>query len=301
MTYLPDGVDINKLLDDLRISSWTACDILLNYSQIIINEQYDSNFIKVKNNNEPVTLADLEVHNIFINSFQNKYSDIDWEILSEETINNESINQKKDNWVWILDPVDGTKDFIQGTNHFSVHFALIYKKKPLIGVVLIPSKNELWISNGENVWCENREGLIKNINLSNIKNLKDMTIVTSKNHRNESLKDLIQKINFKKSISMGSIGCKIASILRGEADLYLSLSLPGQSAPKDWDFAAPEVILRDAGGAITNIDNEDLSYLGVNFRQEGLIIASNNRNNHKNICLEIKKIIKENNLYELIN
>ena len=301
MTYLPDGVDINKLLDDLRISSWTACDILLNYSQIIINEQYDSNFIKVKNNNEPVTLADLEVHNIFINSFQNKYSDIDWEILSEETINNESINQKKDNWVWILDPVDGTKDFIQGTNHFSVHFALIYKKKPLIGVVLIPSKNELWISNGENVWCENREGLIKNINLSNIKNLKDMTIVTSKNHRNELLKDLIQKINFKKSISMGSIGCKIASILRGEADLYLSLSLPGQSAPKDWDFAAPEVILRDAGGAITNIDNEDLSYLGVNFRQEGLIIASNNRNNHENICLEIKKIIKENNLYELIN
>ena len=301
MTYLPDGVDINKLLDDLRISSWTACDILLNYSQIIINEQYNSNFIKVKNNNEPVTLADLEVHDIFINSFHNKYSDIDWEILSEETINNESINQKKDNWVWILDPVDGTKDFIQGTNHFSVHFALIYKKKPLIGVVLIPSKNELWISNGENVWCENREGLIKNINLSNIKNLKDMTIVTSKNHRNESLKDLIQKINFKKSISMGSIGCKIASILRGEADLYLSLSLPGQSAPKDWDFAAPEVILRDAGGAITNIDNEDLSYLGVNFRQEGLIIASNNRNNHKNICLEIKKIIKENNLYELIN
>ena len=301
MTYLPDGVDINKLLDDLRISSWTACDILLNYSQIIINEQYNSNFIKVKNNNEPVTLADLEVHNIFINSFQNKYSDIDWEILSEETINNESINQKKNNWVWILDPLDGTKDFIQGTNHFSVHFALIYKKKPLIGVVLIPSKNELWISNGENVWCENREGLIKNINLSNIKNLKDMTIVTSKNHRNELLKDLIQKINFKKSISMGSIGCKIASILRGEADLYLSLSLPGQSAPKDWDFAAPEVILRDAGGAITNIDNEDLSYLGVNFRQEGLIIASNNRNNHKNICLEIKKIIKENNLYELIN
>ena len=301
MTYLPDGVDINELLDDLRISSWTACDILLNYSQNIINEQYNSNFIKVKNNNEPVTLADLEVHNIFINSFQNKYSDIDWEILSEETINNESINQKKDNWVWILDPVDGTKDFIQGTNHFSVHFALIYKKKPLIGVVLIPSKNELWISNGENVWCENREGLIKNINLSNIKILKDMVIVTSKNHRNELLKDLIQKINFKKSISMGSIGCKIASILRGEADLYLSLSLPGQSAPKDWDFAAPEVILRNAGGAITNIDNEDLSYLGVNFRQEGLIIASNNRNNHKNICLEIKKIIKENNLYELIN
>ena len=87
-----------------------------------------------------------------------------------------------------------------------------------------------------------------------------MTIVTSKNHRNETLNNLINKVGFSKVNVMGSIGCKIASIIRGECDIYISLSLPGKSSPKDWDFAAPEAILRAAGGAITNLDNEELSY-----------------------------------------
>ena len=96
---------------------------------------------------------------------------------------------------------------------------------------------------------------------------------------------------------MGSIGCKIASILRGECDIYISLSLPGKTSPKDWDFAAPEAILRAAGGAITNINNEELSYGNADFRQGGIIIASNNRHIHKNICLKIKEIIIRNDLY----
>ena len=95
---------------------------------------------------------------------------------------------------------------------------------------------------------------------------------------------------------MGSIGCKIASILRGESDIYISLSLPGKSSPKDWDFAAPEAILKAAGGKITNLDNEELSYENQGFKQEGIIIATSNRENHKSVCLEIKKIIEKNEL-----
>ena len=70
---------------------------------------------------------------------------------------------------------------------------------------------------------------------------------------------ILNKIGFKKVTVMGSIGCKIASILRGECDIYISLSLPGKSSPKDWDFAAPEAILKAAGGAITNLNNEELN------------------------------------------
>ena len=92
---------------------------------------------------------------------------------------------------------------------------------------------------------------------------------------------------------MGSIGCKVASILRGEADIYISLSLPGKSSPKDWDFAAPESILNQSGGAITTIDNEELVYGQDGYKQEGLIVASNDKANHQNICLEIKKIFKK--------
>ena len=79
--------------------------------------------------------------------------------------------------------------------------------------------------------------------------------------------------------------------------MYISLSLPGRSSPKDWDFAAPEAILKNAGGAITNIDNEELSYGGPNFEQGGIIVASNNKQIHGRICLEIKEKIKEYNIY----
>ena len=98
---------------------------------------------------------------------------------------------------------------------------------------------------------------------------------------------------------MGSIGCKIASIVRGDSDIYICLSLPGKSSPKDWDFAAPESILKAAGGAITNLDNQELSYGKTSFKQGGIIVATNNRYTHGSICREIKKIIEKNNLYPL--
>ena len=98
---------------------------------------------------------------------------------------------------------------------------------------------------------------------------------------------------------MGSIGCKIASIVSGESDIYICLSLPGKSSPKDWDFAAPESILKKAGGAITNLDNEELTYGQNNFEQGGIIVASSNKNTHQHICTEIKKIIEDEGIYSL--
>jgi len=124
-----------------------------------------------------------------------------------------------------------------------------------------------------------------------------MTIVSSKNHRNKNLKQLIQRINFRKVIVMGSIGCKIASILRGESDIYISITLPGRSSPKDWDFAAPDAILRASGGVITDIDNKKLSYLGPDFEQRGVIVASSDINTHKDVCLEIKEILNKYKIY----
>ena len=98
---------------------------------------------------------------------------------------------------------------------------------------------------------------------------------------------------------MGSIGCKIASILQGESDIYICLSLPGKSSPKDWDFAAPESILKAAGGVITNLDNQELSYGKASFEQGGIIVATNDKRKHGSICLEIKKIIEDNAIYPL--
>ena len=297
MVKLPFGVEINDLIDNLRSLSWEAADILLYYANIIKKLEQKNEILKNKNNDDPVTLADLEVNELIINRLNQTYQDTNWEILSEENFKIQSNYFNNVDWLWVLDPLDGTKDFIQGTQSYAMHLALNYKRKPYIGIVLIPEKDELWISYEEKIWCENRDGNIRKQNMSETNILEKMTIVTSKNHRNQKLKDLIEKINFKKTILMGSIGCKVASIIRGESDIYIALSLPGKTAPKDWDFAAPEAILKAAGGSITNIDNEELVYGSTDLKHSGIIIASNNKKNHKRICSEVKEIIKEYNIY----
>ena len=300
MFKLPIGVDINNLIDDLRVFSWEASNILLHYSKLVNDPNYSEEIIKTKSGLDPVTVADLEVNDLIIKRINEKYKEVEWNILSEENVKTETGNfVANSEWIWILDPLDGTKDFIQGTGNYAMHLALNYGNKPFIGLVLIPEKGELWITDSKDVWCEKKDGSIKKTSFQNQKPLSEMTIVTSKNHRNASLKNLIKKVGFRNVNVMGSIGCKIASIARGECDIYISLSLPGKSSPRDWDFAAPEAILKAAGGAITNLDNEDLSYGNSNFSQGGIIIASNNKHTHKNICLQIKEIVIQNNLYPL--
>ena len=302
MIKLPSGVEINSLIEDLRIFSWEAADVLLYYSKILKDPKHKTNILKNDNTEDPVTIADLKVNNLIIKRINEKYKDINWEILSEENVKIESENYDPSaDWLWVLDPLDGTKDFIQGTSNYALHLALNYKNKPFIGIVLIPEKDQLWISNDENVWGEKRDGSLIKINPPNNKNLKEMVLVTSKNHRNAILKNLIQKIDFKEVIVMGSIGCKITSIVRGECDIYICLSIPGKSSPKDWDFAAPAAILKAAGGAITNLDNQELTYGKLNFEQGGIIVASKNHLMHQSICLEIKEIIKKYDLYPLFS
>ncbi len=297
---LPSGIDINNLINDLKVFSWEAADILLFYSNILKDSNERKDLLENLDHDNPVTLADLKVNKLIINRIKEKYNHINWEIISEENVKNKlfKFNINAD-WVWVIDPLDGTKDFIQGSGNYATHIALNFKKKPIIGVVLIPEKDELWFACGEKVWCEKRNGSIIKPNLSKNKTLKNMTLVTSKNHRNETLKKLIQKINFSEFKVMGSIGCKIASIVRGESDIYICLSLPGKTSPKDWDFAAPEVILKASGGAITNLANRELTYGRSDFSQGGVIIASNSIETHEKLCLEIKMIIKKYELYPL--
>ncbi len=298
MNQLPNGININNLINDLRTLSWEASEILLYYAQILKDKDNKSNILQNDNIDDPVTLADLKVNEIIIKRIKEKYVNVNWEILSEENVKmlSQNCDLNKD-WLWILDPLDGTKDFIQGTGHYAMHLALNYKKKPFLGVVLIPEKDQLWLSVGEKVWCEKKDGTKFNTKLNQNKNLQEMVLVKSKNHRNQILENLIQKIDFKKVITMGSIGCKIASILNGESDIYICLSLPGKSSPKDWDFAAPESILKAAGGSITYLNNEELLYGKADFEHGGIIVASNTKNTHKEICLEIQAIIDNEKIY----
>ena len=141
MIKLPNSVDKNNLIDNLRIFSWEAADCLLHYSQIFKEGGHTSHIIKTDKKEDPVTIADLKVNEMLIRRIKNQYKNVNWGILSEENVKvGERVNNDKFDWLWVLDPLDGTKDFIQATGNYAMHLALNYKNKPYLGVVLILRK-----------------------------------------------------------------------------------------------------------------------------------------------------------------
>ena len=276
---LPAGVSKEALLTELRRLSWGAADILRAYAR---GEQPPHGFQKalsVDNGGEgPVSAADLAVNQWLLEGLSGAFPDAGWTLLSEETAK-EQLTEGEPlpaEWLWILDPLDGTKDFLQGTGEYAVHLALVRGNRPVLGVVLLPEADELWIGLvGDGAWCEDREGTRSSVRFSQREELSDLLLVASRSHRDDRLEKLIGELQLGGSKAVGSVGCKVATILRGETDLYISLS--GRSAPKDWDMAAPEAVLLAAGGRFTHADLGDLTYNTGDVRQAGCLIASHGK------------------------
>ena len=276
---LPAGVSKEALLTELRRLSWGAADILRAYAR---GEQPPHGFSKalsVDNGGEgPVSAADLAVNQWLLEGLSGGFPDAGWTLLSEETAK-EQLTEGEPlpaEWLWILDPLDGTKDFLQGTGEYAVHLALVRGNRPVLGVVLLPEVDELWIGLvGDGAWCEDREGTRSPVRFSQREELSDLLLVASRSHRDDRLEKLIGELQLGGSKAVGSVGCKVVTILRGETDLYISLS--GRSAPKDWDMAAPEAVLLAAGGRFTHADLGDLTYNTGDVRQAGCLIASHGK------------------------
>ncbi|NDD44624.1 MAG: 3'(2'),5'-bisphosphate nucleotidase CysQ [Synechococcaceae bacterium WB9_4xB_025] len=282
---LPAGIDQEALLQALRSLCWGAADILRAYAR---GEQPPHGFPKALSVDDggegPVSAADLAVNKWLLDGLSAAFPDADWTLLSEETAK-EQLTEGQPvpaEWLWILDPLDGTKDFLQGTGEYAVHLALVRDKRPVIGVVLLPEADELWIGIvGEGAWCEDRQGERSPVRFSDRTAVSDLILVASRSHRDDRLVRLIEALELGGSKAVGSVGFKVATILRGETDLYISLS--GRSAPKDWDMAAPEAVLLAAGGAFTHADARALGYNTGDVRQAGCLIASHGKA-HAALC-----------------
>ncbi len=284
---LPSELTIPDLIKTLRELCWGASDILKAYARGEQPPYGFSRVLSVKDNGKgPVSAADLAVNKWLLDGFNSYYPDIDWKILSEETSENfnNSYSSFDNKLLWILDPLDGTKDFLSGTGEYAVHLALVENNRPKLGIVLIPEREELWFGiSGLGSWCEDRNQNRKEVSFNSKKNINDLILVTSRSHRDQRLENLISSLNFSSSKAVGSVGCKIATILRGEADVYISLS--AKTAPKDWDMAAPEALLISAGGCFTHADQSNLKYNQSDNLQAGCLIASNGFI-HEDICKE---------------
>ena len=279
---LPSGIALEALLVELRQLSWGAADILLAYGR---GEQPPYGFPRALSVDEggegPVSAADLAVNQWLLDGLAATFPAAAWTVLSEETAKEQLTDGKPlaAEWLWILDPLDGTKDFLQGTGEYAVHLALVHRGEPVLGVVLLPVMEELWLgvmpglagASGE-AWCENRAGDRRPVRFSRRQGLGELVLVASRNHRDQRLEQLLDALALGDTKAIGSVGGKVATILRGETDLYISLS--GKSAPKDWDMAAPEAVLRAAGGAFSHADGRALAYNSGDVRQAGCLIAS---------------------------
>lgn len=278
---LPPGVQQEALLAELRRLAWGAADILRAYAR---GQEPPFGFpavLAVREDQEgPVSAADLAVNRWLMEGLASAFPTAPWTLLSEETAKEQTRPGEPlaVEWLWILDPLDGTRDFLQGTGEYAVHLALVHGRQPVLGVVLLPEREELWFGllnrdgAGGEAWREDRQGLRQPPCLSGRDRCDELVLVASRNHRDPRLEGLLKALGPASSRAMGSVGGKVATILRGESDLYVSLS--GRTAPKDWDMAAPEVVLRAAGGAFSHADGRPLTYNGGDWLQAGCLIAS---------------------------
>ena len=285
---LPGGIDQETLLAQLRPLCWGAADILRAYAR---GEQPPHGFAAAltvaDGGSGPVTAADLAVNQWLLQGLQASFPEAPWTLLSEESAAGmlQAGQPLPAEWLWLLDPLDGTKDFLQGTGEYAVHLALVRGQQVVLGVVLLPEPEELWFGllggGTPRAWRENRGGERFAPALSSRNRLPELVLVASRNHRDQRLEALVADLALGASRAIGSVGAKVATILRGEADLYLSLS--GRSAPKDWDMAAPDAVLRAAGGAFSHADGRALTYNTGDVRQAGCLVASHGPN-HQELC-----------------
>jgi 3'(2'), 5'-bisphosphate nucleotidase len=255
-------MDYKKVLDSIITISQKAGDKILD----IYNSQDIDINIEVKKDLSPLTIADKASNDIIINELKSLTPNIP--ILSEEEKNVEFKDRKNWSEFWLVDPLDGTKEFINRNGEFTVNIALIKDNRPTMGVVYAPVLDTTWYG------LENFGSFIINMNknpekihLNKIK--RDITkIVSSRSHANNpKLKEYMKQFKKYELIKMGS-SIKMCLVADGTADCY-----PRFGPTMEWDTGAAHAVVKYAGGNIYNIEtNKELVYNKENLLNPGFIV-----------------------------
>ncbi|BBD62156.1 inositol monophosphatase [Nostoc sp. HK-01] len=278
--------DLAEILAIARDVGWKAADILHSYYHGTIK---DADLQVQYKQNEPVTIADITVSQYILQRLQAAFGGEDFTYISEETYKSQ-LQEQNSQLVWLIDPLDGTKDFIDKTGDYAIHIALIQDHRPILSIVAVPEAETIYYATKDGGTFKETPKATVPITLLTEKSIEDLTLVVSRSHRHERLNYLLQHLPCQNQKAVGSVGCKIATILEQKADIYISLS--GKSAPKDWDIAAPELILTEAGGSFTHFDGSSLRYNTDDINQWGGLFASNS-NYHQILCQEAQRILLE--------
>ncbi|MEA1925897.1 MAG: 3'(2'),5'-bisphosphate nucleotidase CysQ [Patescibacteria group bacterium] len=228
---------------------------------------YDFPKVEYKEDNSPVTQADFASEKIILDSLS-KISNFG--ILSEETTDDKK--RLKQEYVWVVDPLDGTKDFIQKTGEFSIMVGLAKNGEPIMGVVYQPVCKKLcYAVKGKGSFIRADNGIDKQLRVSSINELQVSRLVVSRNHLSEKDAIYAEKMGLKNYVKAGSNGVKMCLIAQNKADLFFNTG----TGMGEWDSCAPQIILTEAGGMVTGTDGRPLLYNKSEPKNKFGIVASN--------------------------
>jgi 3'(2'), 5'-bisphosphate nucleotidase len=171
---------------------------------------------------------------------------------------------------WLVDPIDGTKDFIRGEDGYSVMIGLVQAGRPTLGVVYQPAIDRLFFGTADGAFVAH-DGETRRMRVSDIASTDGIRLVASKSHRSPDIDRVKQELRIANELNIGSVGIKLCVIAEGSRDLYVNPA----SKTKAWDTCAPEAILAPAGGRLTDLFGTPIDYTEL-AHPRGLI-ASNGR------------------------
>lgn len=239
-------MEIENLLEMARLASSEA-------SKAILTIYNSDNFeISLKSDHSPLTLADQTSHEIIVSYLEKTRIPI----LSEEGKDISTKERLAWDLLWIVDPLDGTKEFIKRNGEFTVNIALVKQGKPLLGVVEAPVLGQQFYGAvGLGAFLYEEE---QTTSLSEIKELDEtiegIKVVASRSHLSVETEQFLDKLNSPEIVSMGS-SLKFMMIAQGKADIY-----PRFAPTMEWDTAAAHAIIKALGGHVRTIDGQELNY-----------------------------------------
>lgn len=233
---------------------------------------YETDFeVENKSDKSPLTLADKNANEIIVSKLQELYPQ--YSILSEESKEDET--RFTNDYCFIIDPLDGTKEFVNKNGEFTVNIALTHKGKPVLGVIYAPVLNELYYASTKTEAYVDKLDANETTKLSVTDKTTNLIMVASKSHSSEKEAKLIEdnKDKIAETLSKGSSlkGCMIAT---GEADVYYRFGLTCE-----WDTCAMQCIVEQAGGIFRQMDHSEMTYNRRNTLNElGFYVVNNKEN-----------------------
>lgn len=225
---------------------------------------------------EPVTIADKTASRIIVERLAAEFP-ADGILSEEEPDTHHRLERDR---VWLIDPLDGTSGFIKGDGDFAVQIGLVEDGKPILGVVFIPNERSLmYATKGGGAFRSVNGDVAERLSVSGRAALADVNMAASRDHYSKRMSRVVEELGVAGEVRRGSVGIKIGLIASREADLYIHIS----PRTKQWDTCAPEIILEEAGGLLTDLFGRRIVYNTRDIQNHNGILASNRSVHHRSV------------------